>query len=78
MLIYSKVKLGVSPDINALATLIIGAVGTCVIIAGWLMRRAEQRHELEIRMAEHADENHGRPERSARPQAQAQALRSPS
>ncbi|MGH8202658.1 MAG: ABC transporter permease subunit [Steroidobacteraceae bacterium] len=53
MLIYSKVKLGVSPDINALATLIIGAVGTCVIIAGWLMRRAEQRHELEMRMAEH-------------------------
>ena len=51
MLIYSKVKLGVSPDINALATLIIGAVGTCVIIAGWLMRRAEQRHELEMRMA---------------------------
>jgi putrescine transport system permease protein len=53
MLIYSKVKLGVSPDINALATLIIGAVGICVIIAGWLMRRAEQRHELEMRMAEH-------------------------
>ncbi|HEY1889070.1 MAG TPA: ABC transporter permease subunit [Steroidobacteraceae bacterium] len=51
MLIYSKVKLGVSPDINALATLIIGAVGTCVVIAGWLMRRAEQRHELEMRMA---------------------------
>ena len=51
MLIYSKVKLGLSPDINALASLIIGAVGSCVILAGWLMRRSEQRHEREMRMA---------------------------
>ena len=57
MLIYSKVKLGVSPDINALASLIIGIVGSCVIFAGWLMRRTEQRRELEMRMAEHADDN---------------------
>ncbi len=52
MVIYSKVKLGVSPDVNALATLIIGAVGTCVIAAGVLMRRAERRRVLEARMAE--------------------------
>jgi putrescine transport system permease protein len=76
MLIYSKVKLGVSPDINALATLIIGAVGTCVIIAGWLMRRAEQRHELERRMAERPDESHGHTVRPAEAQAPAQPLRS--
>lgn len=57
MLIYSKVKLGVSPDINALASLIIGIVGSCVVFAGWLMRRSEQRHALEMRMAEHADES---------------------
>lgn len=76
MLIYSKVKLGVSPDINALATLIIGAVGTCVVIAGWLMRRSEQRHELEMRMAEHSDEGPV----LAMPSAlrQPRALRSPS
>jgi putrescine transport system permease protein len=78
MLIYSKVKLGVSPDINALATLIIGAVGTCVIIAGWLMRRAEQRLERERRMAEHSDESHGHALRPAEPQAPVQPLRSPS
>src|SRR5581483_688915 len=47
MVIYSKVKLGVSPDVNALASLIICAVGSCVIIAGYLMRRAEQRRMLE-------------------------------
>ena len=47
MVIYSKVKLGVSPDINALASLIICAVGGCVIIAGYVMRRAERQRELE-------------------------------
>ena len=57
MLIYSKVKLGVSPDINALASLIIAVVGSCVVAAGWLMRRTEQRRELERRMAERADES---------------------
>jgi putrescine transport system permease protein len=52
MVIYSKVKLGVSPDVNALATLIIGGVGICVITAGILMRRAERRRTLEAQMAE--------------------------
>ena len=52
MVIYSKVKLGVSPDVNALATLIICVVGTCVIAAGVLMRRAERRRALEAQMAQ--------------------------
>jgi len=47
MVIYSKVKLGVSPDINALASLIICAVGSCILIAGYVMRRAEKQRELE-------------------------------
>ena len=51
MVIYSKVKLGVSPDINALASLIIGAVGVCVIVAGVLMRRGERRRLLEMQTA---------------------------
>jgi putrescine transport system permease protein len=51
MVIYSKVKLGMSPDVNALATLIIATVGTCVIAAGVLMRRAEHRRSLEAQMA---------------------------
>jgi putrescine transport system permease protein len=76
MLIYSKVKLGVSPDINALASLIIGIVGSCVVLAGWLMRRSEQRRELEMRMAEQSEES----PMGAAPAAlrQPQALRSPS
>jgi putrescine transport system permease protein len=52
MVIYSKVKLGLSPDINALASIVICVVGACVILAGYLMRRAERRRLLEIQMAD--------------------------
>ena len=51
MVIYSKVKLGVSPDINALASLIVCGVGVLILTAGWLMRRAERRRTLEIQLA---------------------------
>ena len=50
MVIYSKVKLGVSPDINALASLIICAVGACVLVAGVVMRRSERRRLLELQL----------------------------
>jgi putrescine transport system permease protein len=53
MVIFSKVKLGVSPDVNALASLIISLVGICVLIAGYLMRRTEQRRLIDAQMAEH-------------------------
>ena len=39
MLIFSKVRLGVTPDVNALATIVIGLVAVGVAIAGWVMRR---------------------------------------
>lgn len=52
MVIYSKVKLGVSPDVNALASLIICAVGACVIAAGYFMRRSERQRRLEMQLAE--------------------------
>jgi putrescine transport system permease protein len=52
MVIYSKVKLGVSPDINALASLIICTVGVCVVAAGVVMRRSERRRVLELQAAE--------------------------
>jgi len=52
MVIFSKVKLGVSPDINALASLIICAVGVCVLFAGYLMRRSERQRLLDAQMAE--------------------------
>jgi putrescine transport system permease protein len=52
MVIYSKVKLGVSPDVNALASLIICIVGSCVIAAGYFMRRAERQRLLDMQVAE--------------------------
>ena len=42
MVIFSKVKLGVAPDINALATLIIMLVGIGIVIAGFVMQRREK------------------------------------
>ena len=52
MVIYSKVKLGVSPDVNALASLIICVVGSCVIATGYFMRRAERQRLLDMQIAE--------------------------
>jgi putrescine transport system permease protein len=52
MVIFSKVKLGVTPDVNALASLIICAVGGCILLAGYLMQRAERQRQLEMQMAE--------------------------
>jgi putrescine transport system permease protein len=43
MVIFSKVRLGVSPDINALATIIIVVVALGVGLATWYMRRSVRR-----------------------------------
>ena len=51
MVIYSKVKLGVSPDVNALASLIVCAVGVCIIGAGYLMARTDRRRLLDAQLA---------------------------
>lgn len=56
ILIWSKVRLGVTPDINALATIIIVFVGICVGIAGVVMARSERRRERDIHLAAAANE----------------------
>ena len=45
MVIFSKVKLGVTPDINALATIIIAVVALGILLAGWIMSRRGQQEE---------------------------------
>ena len=55
MLIWSKVKLGVTPDINARATLIVLAVGLAVALSGWIMNRAGARREADARLAYRAN-----------------------
>ncbi len=51
MVIFSKVKLGVTPDINALATLIMVFVSTGVIIAWYAARRAQRQSEKNMQAA---------------------------
>lgn len=56
LLIWSKVKLGVTPDVNALATLTVLVVGLGVAIAGWVMNRAEKRRDRDAQMAIRAND----------------------
>ena len=39
--IYSEVRLGVKPEINAICTVMIAVVALAVIAASWLSRRVE-------------------------------------
>jgi putrescine transport system permease protein len=49
MVIFSKVRLGVSPDVNALATLMVLLVALGVICSAWYLRRRERRaHESQM------------------------------
>jgi putrescine transport system permease protein len=51
MVIFSKVRLGVSPAINALASIMVMLVARGVIVAGILMQRQEKRRQRDMQMA---------------------------
>lgn len=51
ILIWSKVRLGVTPDINALATIIVLVVAIGVVLAGWLLNRAHAKREADAHIA---------------------------
>lgn len=51
MVIWSKVKLGVTPDINALASIIVGVVALGVAIAAIVLTSSERRRERDIQLA---------------------------
>jgi putrescine transport system permease protein len=51
MLIYSRIRLGLRPDINALATIIIVTVALGVLLAGWIMLRQQKQRQREMQMA---------------------------
>jgi putrescine transport system permease protein len=55
MVIFSKVRFGVTPDINALATIMVVIVATGIAISTVWMRRQEQRRERDQRLAEAAN-----------------------
>jgi putrescine transport system permease protein len=51
MVIFSKARLGVSPDINALATIMVSIVAIGVVLSTIWMKRQERRRLLEEQMA---------------------------
>lgn len=51
MVIFSKVRMGVSPDINALASVIVLLVTIGVVAAGIFMARQEKRRVRDMQMA---------------------------
>ena len=56
MKVFSSVRLGVSPKINALATLLILAVSIAAFIAWWLMSRDEKRRQRDMQLAAQEDQ----------------------
>lgn len=46
MKIYSQVRLGVTPEINAVCTILMGLVTSGVLIASYLMRKEQQRSQF--------------------------------
>jgi putrescine transport system permease protein len=51
MVIFSKVRLGVSPDVNALATIMVLIVATGVVGSALWMQSRERRRQREMRLA---------------------------
>jgi putrescine transport system permease protein len=51
MVVFSKVRLGVSPDINALATILVSVVAVGVVIAGFVMSRQQKIRDRDAQMA---------------------------
>lgn len=56
MKVFSSVRMGVSPKINALATLLIVVVSLAAFAGWWLMMREERRRQRDIRLALAAEE----------------------
>jgi putrescine transport system permease protein len=51
MVIFSKVRLGVSPEINALATILVALVAVGTVIAGIIMARKQKARERDMQLA---------------------------
>ncbi|MFT3762163.1 MAG: ABC transporter permease subunit [Pseudoxanthomonas sp.] len=49
--VFSSVRMGLSPKINALATIMIGVVTLFAFAGWWLMQRSEKRRQREMQLA---------------------------
>jgi putrescine transport system permease protein len=56
MLIFSKVRLGVSPEINALATILVLIVTIGIVGSALWMQRQERNRQRDVQMAQAANE----------------------
>lgn len=52
MKIYSQVRLGVTPEINAVSTILVGLVASGVLLASYINRRQEKHRQIDKQMAE--------------------------
>ena len=48
LVIFSRARLGLNPSVNAVATLIVAVVALGVLLASWLIARAERKRLLDI------------------------------
>jgi putrescine transport system permease protein len=55
MVIFSKVRLGVSPDVNALATLMVLVVAIGVVSSSWYLQRRDRQRARESQMLASAE-----------------------
>jgi putrescine transport system permease protein len=51
MKVFSSVRMGVSPKINALATVMVLAVSTVAFIGWWISARTEKRRQRDRQLA---------------------------
>ena len=51
LVIFSRARLGLNPSVNAVATLIVAVVAIGVLLASWLIARAERKRLLDIAAA---------------------------
>jgi len=51
MVIFSKVRLGVSPDVNALATIMVSIVASGIVVSSIWMRYKNKRRERDMQLA---------------------------
>ncbi len=54
LVIFSRARLGLNPSVNAVATIIVVVVAIGVLVASWLIARAERRRQLEMSAATQA------------------------
>jgi len=51
MIVFSSVRLGLSPEVNALATILIVTVTTIALLGFWIMDRADRKRQREMQAA---------------------------